>query len=433
MPVFGNDIYNYRDNYIVNEAFVGKTKTLLEIEEQIGRVRENLGFYKNINQSKEVLQLNRLIEKQFGVDVCAFKIYNSNIANAYTCVIGKRFDVAENYKMSEMVIADKQNGYRFKPGNNFCLLVNVAYGLITDTQYTDGEILAVILHEIGHNFADCIYDKIEVNNRDMMLKIKKIILESRLKLIFSIVFIPIAIRNNKMLKDYNNENQNKKQRKFQSKHYGVIRSVLNGMVGKTKDFGTFINCVYSRLFGLDDIRAKKRIMDLRGYKTKARASLDRQNEVIADKFAGIYGYGPEQATALIKLENTPGSAEKFVNKLGGFGRRANEAYNDLIRDINDYDCHPQVIQRINEEIKLLENEIAKEDVDPKMKKVIQDQLNQLRKVIADNIKASEEFSKNENAQRLYNAYVNDNCPDAVDEEIENAIEKAFDEVLNGKK
>ena len=132
MSIFGNGLYNYRDNYIVNEAYVGKTKTLMEIEEQIGKIRENLGFFKSINSSKEVLALNRLLEKQFGPDIAAVKIYNSNSPNAYTMVIGKRFDIAENVKMSDMVMADKQNGYKFVPNNNFVLLVNIAYGLIAD-------------------------------------------------------------------------------------------------------------------------------------------------------------------------------------------------------------------------------------------------------------------------------------------------------------
>lgn len=433
MPVFGNEIYNYRDKYIVNEAYVGKTKTLLEIEEQIGRVRENIGFFKNINQSKEVLTLNRLIEKQFGPEICAFKIYASNIQNAYTCVIGKRFDIAQEVKMSEMVVADKQNGYRFKPGNNFCLLVNVAYGLIADTNYTDAEILAIILHEIGHNFADCIYNKIEIDNRNIMNSIREIILRTRIAKIFSIIGIPMAIRDELMLRDLNNKNQNEKEKKYQSRKPGRIRAIINGMIGKCSDFNSFVNGICTRLFHRGDIKNDKRIMDLKGYKQQARASLNRQNEVIADKFAGIYGYGPDQATALLKLEDSPSNSEKFVNKLGGFGRKANEEYNDLMRDINDYDCHPNMIQRIYEEIKLLENEIAKEDVDPRMKKVIQDQLNQLKEIIAENIKENEKFTKNQNAQRLYYAYVNDNCPDAVDQEIEEAIEKALDDVLNGKK
>ena len=49
MSIFGNGIYNYRDNYIMNEAYVGKTKTLMEIEEQVGKIRENLGFFKSIS------------------------------------------------------------------------------------------------------------------------------------------------------------------------------------------------------------------------------------------------------------------------------------------------------------------------------------------------------------------------------------------------
>ena len=126
-------------------------------------------------------------------------------------VIGKRFDIAENVKMSDMVMADKQNGYKFVPNNNFVLLVNIAYGLIADPQYTDAEIVAVILHEIGHNFADCIYDRIDIANKSMMNRLKQIILESRLALIFSIIGIPMAIKYQGYLKTFNNQRQNDKE------------------------------------------------------------------------------------------------------------------------------------------------------------------------------------------------------------------------------
>jgi hypothetical protein len=84
-----------------------------------------------------------------------------------------------------------------------------------------------------------------------------------------------------------------------------------------------------------------------------------------------------------------------------------------------------------EEIKLLENELKKEDLDPKVKKVIQDQLNQLRDTIKLATTVKEEMSKREKAQTLYNQYMANECPDAVDKEIEDKIEDALDKVLNG--
>ena len=62
-------IYNYvtEDAKLcaLSEAYFGKTPTLLEIEKQIGIIRQNaLKRFSDINRSEEVLKLNRLFEKQ---------------------------------------------------------------------------------------------------------------------------------------------------------------------------------------------------------------------------------------------------------------------------------------------------------------------------------------------------------------------------------
>ena len=43
------------------------------------------------------------------------------------------------------------------------------------------------------------------------------------------------------------------------------------------------------------------------------------------------------------------------------------------------------------------------------------------------------MTESEEAQALYNAYIMNECPDSVDQEIEDKIEKSLEEALNGKK
>ena len=135
------------------------------------------------------------------------------------------------------------------------------------------------------------------------------------------------------------------------------------------------------------------------YGEEARKSLSRQNEVIADKFAGVYGYGLEVAQLLKAISMDNDEVDNIINKLGKNAQKANDAYKQASMDINDFDCHPHLIQRIYDEIKLLERELAKEDIDPVVKEVIVEQLEQLKQYVASITEAKEGISNNEAAQR----------------------------------
>ena len=49
-------------------------------------------------------------------------------------------------------------------------------------------------------------------------------------------------------------------------------------------------------------------------KEEARKSLSRQNEVIADKFAGVYGYGLEVAQLLKAISMDNDEVDNIINK-----------------------------------------------------------------------------------------------------------------------
>ena len=162
-----------------------------------------------------------------------------------------------------------------------------------------------------------------------------------------------------------------------------------------------------------------------------KKAIDRQNEVIADKFAGIYGYGPEKASSLIKLHNCKSKAEIFTEKIPLIGKKANEMFNINYIDINDYDIHPNVIQRAHEEMKLLRREMAKTDCDPKLKKEMEKQVDAIEQIINDSMKVTKDSSEYEKRRAEYYKLVNSEYPDAITDELEDAIEEAFDKALNG--
>jgi hypothetical protein len=129
------------------------------------------------------------------------------------------------------------------------------------------------------------------------------------------------------------------------------------------------------------------------------------------------------------MNNQSSKAAQFVNKLPG-GKAKNKRYDALLMKAYDIDEHPHVIQRIHSEINVLKYELKK-GCDPKYEAMIKEQIAQLEKLINDATTIMKRFNQDQKAQALYNAYINQQEPDAVDAEIEDRINDALDALLSG--
>jgi hypothetical protein len=421
MAIYGKQITRHDIRYIVNEAYIGKTEILLEMEDQINKIRSSLRKFTDIDKSKEVQKLNRLFEKQFGMEVFALHVIQSNTVNAYTIPVNTRFDVALKSNISKMVQGDPNTGYKFKEGNGLGIVCYIYYGLISNPEFTDAEILAVILHELGHNFADAIYNKIKFANKDYARSYYALLI------FISILTFGLGIKN---IKNNKNKTISKKEKR---KIPNPIKGVVLGAKGVIDDFYSFCNEVLARLTG----GASWKLSKLGSNEDKQKEyiktkSLNRQNEVIADKFAGIYGYGPEQVSALLKMDSFESAAEKFTKKIPIFGKIANDSFNNEIKDLCNWDCHPHVIQRAYEEIKTLKAELEKDNLDPKLEKVIREQIDQMEEMIKKATTLVDDAQKSEKCRVEFYKFINDTDRDAVSKEVEDAINQAFDDVLNKK-
>lgn len=440
MSLFGNNIINYRDDYILNEAYIGKTDTLLEIEKEFSAfLAEKHKKTEPLSTNPHILKINKLFEKQFGMEICALKIVPNDVVNGYTKVIGTRFDVAKDIDLSTVVTGDINNGFRFKPDNGFIVLVYLYYGLLFFPNITGGEILAIILHEIGHNFADCLYDTIRFDNRDMMLRWEEYIIKLGInKGLLAALSKGVSVRDyfelRNLYRDMNNANMKKDEEKFRSKSKAShkYKALFDGLKAGYTDFKDLIKSVYRRVTSASNI-AKYIRMQGEAKKGQVRKSVSRQNEVFADKFAAVYGYGPELANGLAKMELTNSKADDIISKLPQMFRDAALEYEKQAMKLNDYDCHPAHVQRLRETIMTLERELSKDDIDPRVKEAINSQLEELRDILKQIMDVDKQTTDKAKAQALYNAYVNDNCPTAVDGEIEDAIEDALDKLLEESK
>ena len=442
MSVYGNDISTYLENTFLNEAFVGKTPILEEISKKFQSIIDAgpKGYYKNLSRDKRIIEINRLFEKQFGMEVCSIRVTNSAELNAYTLAAAIRTDVVDKFDdFYNAVGCNPSSGYYFKKGNNICVVLEVNTGLIY-CGLNGEELTAVLLHEIGHNFADALYGDIYVANKEFVNYMKEATTTSLIIGILlspALIGIPMvidAIKAKKLLSSKSYAKEAKKNDKNAGKLTN-ISTIISGIKNQVNDYLDYVEELGYRLADYTGVRiddplkgrGKKRYESYKG-------SLARINEVFADKFATMYGYGPELQRGLGIFHDYLSRANKEIQfEHPESDKTKNLKYEELYRKEAIFDEHPRFTQRINTSIHLLERELKKDDLDPKYKKMLEDQYKQLKDILKEYTTCMDKLSKNDNARRLYNAYINNNLPDAVDAEIEEKIEEALDKGFNDYK
>lgn len=262
----------------VNETYFGKSKELEIIEKS---------FDKAI-QSKDKIDASSLgivakqLQKKFGFDNVSIGIDKSPGLNAYTYI-----DIADIKKMK----IKTSEGYKALPGNTCSILVVFSPAMLSGV-LSGKELTAITLHEIGHQFAS-----------------KRILNSSSLRYMASYIrglseldkIIRIASQETNSIADM----------------FMMIRRVISKL---TEDAVFAIKYVINTLILLKDILKTPTLKDtynLIGDSTKFNRimnyikNFDKVNkpirvhdmeEEMADSFATIYGYGPELASALTKIE-----------------------------------------------------------------------------------------------------------------------------------
>lgn len=262
----------------VNETYFGKSKELEIIEKS---------FDKAI-QSKDKIDASSLgvvakqLQKKFGFDNVSIGIDKSPGLNAYTYI-----DIADIKKMK----IKTSEGYKALPGNTCSILVVFSPAMLSGV-LSGKELTAITLHEIGHQFAS-----------------KRILNSSSLRYMASYIrglseldkIIRIASQETNSIADM----------------FMMIRRVISKL---TEDAVFAIKYVINTLILLKDILKTPTLKDtynLIGDSTKFNRIMNYINnfdkvkkpikvhdleEEMADSFATIYGYGPELASALTKIE-----------------------------------------------------------------------------------------------------------------------------------
>lgn len=368
---------------VVNETYFGKSKELEIIEKS---------FDKAI-QSKDKIDASSLgvvakqLQKKFGFDNVSIGIDKNPNLNAYTYI-----DIADIKKMR----IKTSEGYKAMPGNTCNILIVYSPSMLSGV-LSGKELTAITLHEIGHQFAS-----------------KRILNSSSLRYMASYIrglseldkIIRIASQETNSIADM----------------FMMIRRVISKL---TEDAVFAIKYVINTLILLKDILKTPTLKDtynLIGDSTKFNRIMNYINnfdkvkkpikvhdleEEMADSFATIYGYGPELASALTKIEASDIDEE--------FDPYDNSFYNLYIYipiyTLLSYICTSdsgiaiQTSRRVYAQLLTLRKEMNDINTDAKTKKRILADIDELEKVygkyIDERIEAAER-NKVKSATDRYN-------------------------------
>lgn len=351
---------------VIQEAYFGKTPELQEAERILGEWRSK--YYGSGNRFVTAAAADPLFYEFCDkmADIFGFAEYSiilkgDLVANSMTYPTG--YTITGN---TSKIIKTK-NGYKYD-GTPIMVQICFPYVLF-DPSYSDAEIMAICLHEIGHNFS---------HKADTVINIHHILKLFRFAIIMMLCVIinpGAAILNALVLTNEGKRIYKHLSDSINSTKMGAFAfSFIQLLIGLPT---TIFYNIYAVLNRLAPLSRYVEISLETLFKTELLDTVSGiKDERISDNFATIYGYGPELYTALRKLDANGMTVGKIIHKLPVIGW-----INDLIEIPQTWimtlgDPHPTTISRRRAQINYLEAEMKKDGLSPNARKMILQDLRQ---------------------------------------------------------
>lgn len=396
----------------INEAYFGKTKDLLAAEAQLDKFRNKyMGKYilnPSVNSDQDLLYFDRIMENIFGFGCFTLHVHNQAVLNAFTMPIDYRYDYGNP---KDNIIADKK-GYRFKEEYDYAALLGIYSGLIFNPEFTTSEVMAIILHEIGHNFNSALN-----KSNGVMTSIFTNIEYLCILISGSPISYVQAINNtNDARKFYDKtgkkwrENNNipiavydtiKQLQAFGNAGINILNDIVRvSSMGTLTLLCVIINGLTSALKSLNPITIITKIFKLK---------INYRSELTADNFPTIYGYGGDLASALQKMEDTEGDSPSVImnafNKIPIVSSVMHMTEQPAYILASIFDEHPNSLSRVHDQLDLLNRELSKNNIDPKMARYIKEDIKVCNKALDDLTDISKGISDPYYGRKLYNKII----------------------------
>ncbi len=385
-----------RENYdkygqieVIDEAYFRQPKEMITALNLLKKILDKCheckpmdSFFEKLSTSKDVLEFNRVMEKMFGFKTFSLQVQMVPFINAFTYPISFKLDTV--ISSSTRYIRKTKEGYKFINAD-YNTMIYVTSGLMCHKEYNERDIMAILLHEIGHNFSFALNKGAGIFGYFGKFSM---LLDQLQSYMFSWIYTD---EDNELLtKVYYNDPEKTKFYKLvehlKKKDNMIIN--LSSIFMKPLSFLIYIGLV-GATYGLEytGIPTILRLL----HRNVSPIGLMEQmygynDEKIADNFATMYGFGPESAKfeeSIFRMNHK--GKYKFVNMT------IELLAAPIMFIFYSGDPHPENLARILDQINILEIELEKEDVDPKMKKQIKEDIKQCRKYLDKFYKTAEKY------------------------------------------
>lgn len=384
---------------ILNEVYVGRLPEIDQMVTDIHNFRREYKLKGNISILNTAKILEKHIEDMWGFKAVSIDIIISSYPNAETWCAGSCIDCD-----LKDVIQFTNKGYRFVKESNVSCTTKVTTGLLSDESISDEEILAVLLHEIGHSFVERskkINQIMEQSRKaTIMYLIKKLITDiftfHPFKSIEDIKYlITLSSSFNKYL-DVTLTRFMKNVPILRHIHMS-FKELKNTIIEQLSDWITN-QCrnnpdIYNdkNYKSLDKTR-KKNEEKVKNNKLDDNTAFLRSLERLADDFAAMYGMGVYLSSALLKMGRPYSYGGLSKSDPTNIQKKIDDAAIELVMAIAD---HPGNCDRLLAMIDGLEKDYKSLKIDSKIKAELKKDIDGLKKITND-LKKSEGIIKEYN-------------------------------------
>lgn len=389
--------------FTLKEAFVGKTHELLLAEQYIAQLREkymvkNNGYYElakslgNINMDPLLRKIEECLEKEFGF-TNVYIVVSLSVAEAQCITFPVHYNVAKYKEISE-AFKNKNTGIKFDPKDDLAFIACITSSLLFFPALSHAEILAVLLHEIGHNFEAPLLDNTFIPScfkvyGDVFIR-NIMVSENMVDAITGLAVTMVFGLSSNFMAEVSKKNTNK------GVHYVIdglllVKDLLLNVLGKLST--GVVDFIWRDIIGLNPVFLKSWSLTRAINLTIQRLCIlfkkeplkltyilsDKISEKTADRFAAYYGYGTELSTALMKLTDTRGSmyskymggidlqsAAREIPILGHYIGFCNFLTTEVFGIMTD--PHPTSMERGKDMLMTLKKDLKRSDISPKMRK-----------------------------------------------------------------
>lgn len=412
---------------VVNEVYFGKTKDVLAIEQAIHDLRKpyvQKGINQNFNINTYTPKLNRdpnkgklrdAICNAFGFTDCLINISSTTMPNFGTESSSYCIDLSS--KKMKQALRSTSSGFRYDKSAKIVFAVIMPTGILVDPDFTDAEITAALLHEIGHNFSPAISRGVYATSMFPAI--------TWISLLVSEISTDIVLGTNNEFTTVDAISDTIVAAIHQTNVGHKIRSDIDYMIGKiSADINKQCPAITNIIGGIVTIKnaiiaaiqaAVYAVMSVipvsylslpRNVLLKMIGNISKptgyEDEKFADAFAASYGYGAELNIFLDKLNDymySVGALDQYAPVFSAIKEVYTLPFTIVLSSLDE---HPINAARASSTIKQLKRELAEDkSLKPATRKKIEQDIKNIESIYEYHQKKVGSLPEGSDVKRVY--------------------------------